>query len=83
VTKSFLRHRRAAGLAPFRLHDLRHFMATEMLNAGLPVVVVSRQLDHKRVSTTFDRYAHTVPGQDEQASADALARHEYRMRGRH
>ena len=69
VTKSFLRHRRAAGLASFRLHDLRHFMATEMLNAGVPVVVVSRRLDHKRVSTTFDRYAHAVPGQDEQASA--------------
>ena len=69
VTKSFLRHRRAAGLAPFRLHDLRHFMATEMLNAGVPVVVVSRQLDNQRVSTTFDRYAHAVPGQDEQASA--------------
>ena len=69
VTKSFLRHRRAAGLAPFRLHDLRHFMATEMLNAGVPIVVVSRRLDHKRVSTTLDRYAHAVPGQDEQASA--------------
>lgn len=69
VTKAFLRHRRAAGLAPFRLHDLRHFMATEMLNAGVPIVVVSRRLDHKRVSTTLDRYAHAVPGQDEQASA--------------
>ena len=69
VTKSFLRHRRAAGLAPFRLHDLRHFMATEMLHAGVPIVVVSRRLDHKRVSTTLDRYAHAVPGQDEQASA--------------
>ena len=33
VTKAFGRHRRAAGLRPFRLHDLRHFMATEMLNA--------------------------------------------------
>lgn len=69
VTKSFLRCRRSAGLPPFRLHDLRHFMATEMLNAGVPIVVVSRRLDHKRVSTTLDRYAHAVPGQDEQASA--------------
>lgn len=69
VTKAFLRYRRSAGLPPFRLHDLRHFMATEMLNAGVPIVVVSRRLDHKRVSTTLDRYAHAVPGQDEQASA--------------
>lgn len=35
VTKRFTAHRRAAGLAHFRLHDLRHFMATEMLAALL------------------------------------------------
>lgn len=29
VTKAFQRHLVAAGLRPFRLHDLRHFMATE------------------------------------------------------
>ena len=31
---------RAAGLRPIRLHDLRHFMATEILDAGsvLPVI---------------------------------------------
>jgi integrase len=69
VTMKFIRLRDDNGLAGHRLHDLRHFMATEMLNAGVPVVVVSRRLDHKRVSTTFDRYTHAVPGQDEQASA--------------
>jgi integrase len=68
VTKNFLRNRRTAGLRPFRLHDLRHFMATEMLQAGVPIVVVSRRLDHRRVSTTLDRYAHAVPGADAHAS---------------
>jgi integrase len=34
VTKAFGRARAAAGLRPFRLHDLRHFMATQMLDAG-------------------------------------------------
>lgn len=34
VTKRFIARRRAVGLAPFRLHDLRHFMATQMLAAG-------------------------------------------------
>jgi integrase len=68
ITKAFLRHRRAAGLRPFRLHDLRHFMATEMLQAGVPLVIVSRRLDHSRVSTTLDRYAHAVPGGDAQAA---------------
>ncbi|MCU1398015.1 MAG: hypothetical protein JWN62_1124 [Acidimicrobiales bacterium] len=69
VTKAFLRHRRAAGLRHFRLHDLRHFMATEMLQASVPIVVVSRRLDHRRVSTTLDKYTHAVPGADAHASA--------------
>jgi integrase len=69
VTKAFLRHRRAAGLREFRLHDLRHFAATEMLHAGIPLVVVSRRLDHQRASTTLIHYAHAVPGSDAQASA--------------
>ena len=69
VTKTFLRYRRAAGLRSFRLHDLRHFMATEMLEAGVPIVTVSRRLAHRRVSTTMDHYAHSVPGGDAQASA--------------
>ena len=68
VTKTFLRYRRALGLRSFRLHDLRHFMATEMLEAGVPIVTVSRRLAHRRVSTTLDHYAHSVPGGDAQAS---------------
>jgi hypothetical protein len=39
-----------------------------MLNAGVPLVIVSRRLDHRRVSTTFDRYAYAVPGRDAQAA---------------
>jgi len=68
VTKSFLRARRAAGLREFRLHDLRHFMATQMLDAGVALPVVSRRLDHRRGSTTLDRYAHAVPGRDAEAA---------------
>jgi len=43
-------------------------MATEMLHAGFPIVTVSRRLDHRRVSTTLDSYAHAVPGADVAAS---------------
>ncbi len=69
VTKAFGRYRQALGLRQFRLHDLRHFMATQMLEAGIPIVTVSRRLAHRRVSTTLDRYAHSVTGGDAQASA--------------
>lgn len=64
VTKAFQRHLVAAGLRPFRLHDLRHFMATQMLLARVPIPIVSRRLNHRRVSTTLDFYAHVTPAGD-------------------
>jgi integrase len=48
VTKQFVAARRAAGLPHFRLHDLRHFMATQMLAAGVPIATVSQRLSHAR-----------------------------------
>ena len=71
VTKRFIRVRRAAGLGHFRLHDLRHFMATQMLDAGVPVPIVAARLCHARASTTLNVYAHAVPGGDRSA-AEAL-----------
>ena len=71
VTKVFQRHLVAAGLRPFRLRDLRHFTATEMLRAGVPLPIVSRRLDHRRISTTLDFYAHVTPARDRFA-ADLL-----------
>jgi integrase len=71
TTKRFIAARRAAGLPSFRLHDLRHFMATQMLAAGVPVVV-SQRLSHARPSTTLNFYAHAIPGGD-RAAADRLA----------
>ena len=52
----------------FRLHDLRHFMATTMLAAGVPVPVVSERLCHARTSTTVNIYAHAMPGADRDAA---------------
>jgi integrase len=72
TTKEFVRARRRAGLAHFRLHNLRHFMATQMLAAGVPIVAVSQRLSHARVSTTLNVYAHSVPGGDRRA-AETLA----------
>jgi integrase len=69
TTKTFQRHLTSAGLRPFRLHDLRHFMATQMLNAGIPIPIVSRRLDHRRISTTLDFYAHVTPAGDRFAAA--------------
>lgn len=68
VTKRFIPYRQRAGLAHFRLHDLRHFMATTMLAAGVPVPVVSERLCHARTSTTVNIYAHAMPGADRDAA---------------
>jgi integrase len=73
VTKMFIEHRRRANIHHFRLHDLRHFMATEMLANGIPVPTVSQRLGHARASTTLNVYAHRIPGADRQA-ADLVAK---------
>lgn len=44
VIKQFIDARRRSGVSLFRLHDLHHFMATEMLNAGVPIPIVSARL---------------------------------------
>ena len=49
VAKAFLRHRRNAALRPFRLHDLRHFMATEMLRKIMQTPAPIPEQDHDRV----------------------------------
>ena len=72
VTKQFIAARRDARLPHFRLHDLRHFMATQMLAAGVPIATVSQRLSHARTSTTLNVYAHAVPGGDRHA-AETLA----------
>lgn len=73
ATKAFIRARRAAGIRGVQLRHLRHFMATEMLDGDVPIVVVSHRLGHARTSTTLDRYAQAVPGRDA-ASAELLVR---------
>ena len=72
VTKTFIGHRRRTGVGEFRLHDLRHFMATQMLAHGVAVVTVAQRLGHARASTTLNVYGHCVPGADRDA-ADYIA----------
>lgn len=73
VTSRWMRWRRKAGLEGVRLHDLRHFMATTMLTAGVPVSVVAGRLGHARPATTLNVYSHFVDAGDKVA-ADVLAR---------
>lgn len=81
VTKRFIDLRGQVGLGGHRLHDLRHFMATEMLAGGDAVPVVAARLAHARASTTLNVYAHAIPAGDRHAAeqlADRLDRHRSR-----
>lgn len=44
-----------------RIHDLRHTWASYQLGRGIPVHVVSRQLGHESIKTTYDVYSHLIP----------------------
>ena len=69
VTKDFIRLRNRAGLTTVRLHDLRHFAATRLLAAGVPVRTVSGRLGHSNAAMTLDVYAHFVEESDREAAA--------------
>ena len=59
----------AAGVrASVRLHDLRHFQATQLLGAGVPVPTVAARLGHADGTTTMPKiYAHRSQRADQQA----------------
>lgn len=42
-------------------HDLRHYMASTLLAAGVPIHAISRRLGHERISTTVDTYGFLTP----------------------
>jgi len=69
VTKEFIRLRKQLGLDGVRLHDLRHFAATRMLAAGVPVRTVSGRLGHANAATTLGVYAHFLEVSDRDAAA--------------
>lgn len=57
-----------AGVAPLRIHDLRHTCATLAIAAGADILVLQRMLGHASAAMTLDRYGHLMPGQ-----ADSVA----------
>jgi len=65
VTARWIRHRKRFDLDNVRVHDLRHFVATELLTAGIDARTVANRLGHARTSTTLDIYWAWVPAQDQ------------------
>ncbi len=67
--REFKRLLSLAGLPDIRFHDLRHTNATLLLEAGVPVKVVSERLGHSGIGITLDTYSHVLPTMQEQAAS--------------
>lgn len=70
--RGFTRARERAGLPHVRFHDLRHTVASRLLNAGYPLKVVKEILGHSDIRTT-ERYAHLEASTLERAMDHALS----------
>lgn len=64
VTQRWIRLRRRAGLGEVPLHGLCHFVATQLLSAGVDLRTVAGRLGHANPSVTMQVYAHFSPERD-------------------
>ncbi len=69
VTNFFIRVRDGLNLKNVRLHDLRHFTATQLIGAGVDVRTVASRLGHSDPSLTLRVYSHLIEERDRAAAA--------------
>jgi integrase len=63
------RLRRELNIPGLRLHDLRHFAATQLIGAGVDVRTVAGRLGHTDATTTLRVYAQRIEERDRAAAA--------------
>lgn len=73
VSRAFKRACLREGLPDARLHDLRHFVASQLLSAGVDVRTVAGRLGHRNAATTLNVYAHFLE-QADRGAADVMGR---------
>jgi integrase len=69
VTNFFIRVRNSLGIKHVRLHDLRHFTATQLIGAGVDVRTVAGRLGHSDPSLTLRVYSHAILERDRAAAS--------------
>ena len=68
-SQTFERLMKKVTVPTIRLHDLRHTHATLLIQAGVPVKVVSERLGHSNPAFTMNVYQHVLPGMQADAAA--------------
>jgi integrase len=68
LTRALNRATKRVGTDGIKLHDLRHFHASLLLQSGQNPVLVSKRLGHSAVSMTLDIYGHLMPGWQKEAA---------------
>ena len=58
IKRAWKTAKRKAGIENFRFHDIRHTVATRLVNAGVPLPTVQKVMTHSDITTTM-RYVHT------------------------
>jgi integrase len=67
VESRWARTHRSAGTTAVRPHDVRHWQATQLLDAGVPAPTVAAGWGHADGTTTMKIYAHRTVRGDEMA----------------
>lgn len=65
VMKQFHALLEKAGLPKMRLHDLRHTMATILLESDVHPKKVQERLGHSSIAITMETYSHVLPSMHE------------------
>ena len=68
LTRTFQGLAKRLGITGAKLHNLRHFHASVMLQDGASLLLVSKRLGHASISTTGDIYGHLLPGWQKEAA---------------
>ena len=67
LNRALERAQKRVSAGKIKLHDLRHFHASLLLQSGQSPVLVSKRLGHSAVSMTLDIYGHLMPGWQREA----------------
>ena len=68
ISKKFKYFLEQNNLKHIRFHDLRHSHVTMLIDAKVPIKVISERVGHSNVNTTLNIYSHALKEMDQEAS---------------